>query len=134
MAGPRMPAPREGVRAAEERDTELPPDTGVALESIAFPSTHGLLKGCEDKESWKDVGEPCGPPQWTPGAQSPITHTSGTKLRLDLALRIEGPGENPPSLAILGRGPKGLTFERKRMACPGPSRRPKTWPRLWTRD
>ena len=94
-------------------DTELPPEAAVTLEGLTFRSAHGLLRGCEGRESWRNAGEPCSPPDWTPAGNHPVSHTGGEKLRLELLLTLQSPGEGTGPLALLGKGPQELTLARQ---------------------
>lgn len=78
----------------------------ITLESVEFLSGHGALKGCGDGESWRDEGEPCPKPEWTPERRGPASHTMGEPIRLAVAANRAGVELTGKSTATGG----GLTF------------------------
>jgi len=83
----------------------------ILLEAVAFPSAHGLLKGCGDDAGWRNAGEPCAAPEWTPERHRAVSHTLGEEMELELTLKIPEGGEAPPAPAIVGEGPEGLRLD-----------------------
>ncbi|WP_437336673.1 hypothetical protein [Sorangium sp. So ce394] len=93
--------------------TESPqPDAArsIALDSIEFVSDHGLLKGCEGGTGWRNAGEPCPQPEWTPERSVPVSISMGRSVVIRLGLSSSGGAPAAP-VAIRGVGPAGITFE-----------------------
>lgn len=75
----------------------------IALESVELLSDHGALKGCGKGAGWRDEGEPCPKPEWTPARRCPASHTMGEPIRLAVAAR-------GADAELTGRSPEGLSF------------------------
>jgi hypothetical protein len=110
MAEPTAPVARAG-------DTPAPAQA-TRLESLEFKSDHGLLKDCKGEHGWKNAGEPCPAPHWTPESTRPISMTMDTtvRARLDLEPKAAEPAvvsARAAAATIHGRGPGGLVLESR---------------------
>ncbi len=83
----------------------------IALRSIEFRSDHGLMKGCKGESGWKNAGDPCPQPEWTPQGGSPLSVTMGQKLVIRLNAAVSGGESGAAPSRIRGAGPAGITFE-----------------------
>ncbi|WP_437578758.1 hypothetical protein [Sorangium sp. So ce887] len=94
--------------------TETPqPDAAqsIALKSIEFVSDHGLLKGCTGETGWRNAGDPCPRPEWTPERAVPLSISMGRSVVIRLGLSSSGGAPGAAPVEIRGVGPAGLTFE-----------------------
>lgn len=109
---PARPLRRVHVGARRGRDATV-------LEAIAFRSAHGLMKACGGDVGWKNAGDPCGPPQWTPEDALPVSHTLGEKVELALTLKKPEAEERGPAPEIHGEAPEGLRLDPRGAPAPG---------------
>jgi hypothetical protein len=83
----------------------------IQVKSLELTSDHGLLKDCAGKFGWKNAGNLCPHPEWTPEAQVPVSHTMDIPVQLRLRLAVDGAaaptirGVGPLGMAFLARGP-----------------------------
>lgn len=105
MVRPRGAGPGGGLRA--EREEDRPRRERIVLEAVDFQSAHGLLKACEEDVGWRNAGERCAGPAWTPSLRHPVSHTLTDRVRI--ALRLDLP-ERARSPSIRGVGPGDLVL------------------------
>ncbi|WP_437735521.1 hypothetical protein [Sorangium sp. So ce1335] len=104
----------------ESPQPDAAPDAArsVALKSIEFRSDHGLLKDCKGESGWKNAGDPCPQPEWTPRHAAPLSISMGRHLVIRIGLEsTNGAGAAPTS--IRAAGPAGLSFESRSLAAGG---------------
>ncbi|MGK4006989.1 hypothetical protein WMF31_30485 [Sorangium sp. So ce1036] len=111
MADPTREGPRP-EEAAEEAPT-------IALRSIEFRSDHGLLKDCKGQSRWKNAGDPCPVPEWTPEASAPVSISMGRNVVIRLGLESRGDARAAAPREIRAAGPMGLSFASRNLVAGG---------------
>jgi len=110
VANPEAPEPvGDEVRPAEAKPA------AIQLKSLELESDHGLMKDCAEKFGWKNVGDPCPEPEWTPKLQVPVSHTMDQNVEIRLHLAKSAAAATP---AIRGDGPLGMAFPAQTQASP----------------
>jgi hypothetical protein len=82
----------------------------ILLVRLKCVSDHGVLKGCEGKTKWRNTGKPCPEPEWSAGAEIPVSHTMDQNVRVVLTLTVPA-GGIPQTGSIHGKGPGRMTFK-----------------------
>jgi hypothetical protein len=101
------PGPGEAAPAAGESGEATHAPARVLLEAVDFRSGHGILKACGEDVGWKNAGDPCPSPAWTPARSSPVSHTLGEPVHLELTLGKPDRAERA-TIDVHGEGPDGL--------------------------
>lgn len=108
--------------------SETPPPRGEAagalsLRAVEFPAGQGVLKACQEDVGWRDAGDPCPAPAWTPERQSPIVLTLGESVVVAISLAPHEGGGGPGAVEITGAGPGVIRFRREGVSLTGRSAR-----------
>jgi hypothetical protein len=86
------------------------PITAIKLLSVEFVSDHKLLK--DYNADWEDGGARFPKPEWTPGAQHPISHTMDKEVEVKVTIEVEPSDACPETGTLRGEAPGGLVFEK----------------------
>ncbi len=125
-AATRAAAAELGNKAKKKPPAAPSPSTGkpitrIEIESLEFLTDHKLLT--DYIADWED-GPPLRPgvatsgplfpkPEWTTGAQHPVSHTMDALVSVKLKLRVEPSDAAPETGVLKGVGPDGLVFTVK---------------------
>lgn len=86
------------------------PIASINIISVEYLSDHKLLKKYD--ADWKDGGSRYPKPEWTPGAQHPISHTMDKPMEITVKFEVVPPDACPETGDLLGEGPDGLIFKK----------------------
>lgn len=86
------------------------PISSIRLVSLTFKSDHNLLK--DYTTDWKDGGSRYPKPEWTAGAQHPVSHTMDKSVGVEVEIEVAPPNACPETGTLHGKGPNGMIFEK----------------------
>ena len=87
------------------------PISSIKLISLTFTSDHALLK--DYTADWRDGGARFPKPEWTPGAQHPVSHNMDKHVSVDVVIEVTPADACDETGTLRGEGPDGMVFEKK---------------------